>query len=216
MSDLRIVGIDLSGPSNLEASAAVVLEVGRNGVSLVGEPTKASDDAILELVADQAARGTVVVGVDAPLSYQPGGGMRARDRELQGLVTARGMRAGSIMAPTCNRMAYLTLRGLAVARLLTSPVWPRVELVEVHPGAAFCLHGAPVDSVVGFKKRAGDRQELVRWLTAQGWRDLPPLEPTDHVVAAYGAALAALMWSQRRQAWSALPEPPHHPFVFTC
>ncbi len=174
------------------------------------------DVAILDLVMRLSQAAPVVVGLDAPLSYQPGGGLRQRDRSLRERIVERGMRHGSVMPPTFNRMAYVTLRGLGLSRLLTTLDPLRVRVVEVHPGAALCLRGAPLDSVRAFKKKSEHRPILLDWLKRQGVRSLPDGEPSDHFVAACGAALAAWDFSRGRSVWLAEPEPPFHPFAFAC
>ena len=148
-----IVGIDLSGPSNFRGSCAVVLEYDGESAHFTRQLPVAGDVEILELVAQLSLQAPVVVGLDAPLSYEPGGGLRQRDRSLRERIVERGMRHGSVMPPTFNRMAYLTLRGLGVSRLLATLDPVRVRVLEVHPGAAFCLRGAPLDSVLAWKKR---------------------------------------------------------------
>lgn len=213
---LSTVGIDLSGPSNARGSCAVVLECDGDSAVFAEQIPVAGDVEILALVTRLALEAPVVVGLDAPLSYQPGGGLRARDRSLRERIVERGMRHGSVMPPTFNRMAYVTLRGLGLSRLLTTLDPLQVRVIEVHPGAAFCLRGAPLDSVRGFKKRAEHRPALLEWLATQSVRSLPTAEPSDHFVAACGAALAAWDWSRGRSVWLAPPEPPFHPFAFAC
>ena len=216
MATVSIVGIDLSGPSNARGSCAVVLRCHEDSAIFAQQLPVAGDVEILELVARLSRDAPVVVGLDAPLSYQPGGGLRLRDRSLRERIVERGMRHGSVMPPTFNRMAYLTLRGLGVARLLSTLDHVQVRVIEVHPGAAFCLRGAPLDSVRAFKKRAEHRPILLQWLATQGITSLPLTEPSDHFVAAAGAALAAWQWSRGRSVWLAPPEPPFHPFAFAC
>jgi len=70
----------------------------------------AGDPEILKLITELAGDTSVVVGLDAPLSCQPGGGLRECDRSLRQRVVKSGMRHGAVMPPTFNRMAYLTLR----------------------------------------------------------------------------------------------------------
>lgn len=216
MASVSIVGIDLSGPSNVRGSCAVVLDCADDSAVFTQQLPIAGDVAILDLVTRLARESPVVVGLDAPLSYQPGGGLRLRDRSLRERIVERGMRHGSVMPPTFNRMGYLTLRGLGLSRLLTTLDPVRVRVIEVHPGAAFCLRGAPLDSVRAFKKRAEHRPVLLDWLATQGVLSLPDAEPSDHFVAACGAALAAWDWSRGRSVWLAPPEPPFHPFPFAC
>ncbi|MFO7608223.1 MAG: DUF429 domain-containing protein [Candidatus Krumholzibacteriia bacterium] len=216
MTALNIVGIDLSGPSNPRGTCVVVLRCHEDSAVFTRSLPAAGDAAIFDLVASLSVEGQVVVGLDAPLSYQPGGGLRLRDRSLRERIVACGMRHGSVMPPTFNRMAYLTLRGLGVARLLGTLDQEQVRVIEVHPGATFCLRGAPLASVLAFKKQREHRAPLLEWLFTQGMASLPPTEPSDHFVAASGAALAAWEWSRGRSVWLAAPEPPYHPYAFAC
>jgi predicted nuclease with RNAse H fold len=213
---VNIVGIDLSGPSNSRGTCAIVLRGHKDSAELAQHLPIAGDVEILDLVTGLSCKGQVVVGLDAPLSYQPGGGLRLRDRSLRDRIVERGMRHGSVMPPTFNRMAYLTLRGLGVARLLGTLDQVHVRVIEVQPGATFCLRGAPLASVLAFKKRKEHRASLLEWLSTQGITSLPNTEPSDHFVAACGAALAAWEWSRERSVWLAPPEPPFHPFAFAC
>jgi predicted nuclease with RNAse H fold len=113
-------------------------------------------------------------------------------------------------------MTYLTLRGLGVARLLSTLDPAQVQTIEVHPGATFCLRGAPLASALAFKKQAEHRAPLLEWLSTQGIESLPCTEPSDHFVAASGAALAAWQWSRGQSVWLAPSDPPFHPFPFAC
>lgn len=218
MAVINIVGIDLSGPSNSRGTCVVVLRCDEDSAVFTQSLPAAGDVAILDLVTGLSGEGPVVVGLDAPLSYQPGGGLRLRDRSLRERIVERGMRHGAVMPPTFNRMAYLTLRGLGVSRLLGTLDQARVRVLEVHPGATFCLRGAPLASVLAFKKRPEQkhRASLLAWLSSQGLASLPRTEPSAHFVAAAGAALAAWEWSRGRSVWLAPPEPPFHPFAFAC
>ena len=216
MTAVHIAGIDLSGPSNSRGTCVVVLRSHESSAVFAHHLPTAGDAEILDLVAGLSRKGLVVVGLDAPLSYQPGGGLRLRDRSLRDRIVERGMRHGPVMPPTFNRMAFLTLRGLGVARLLGTLDPAEVRVIEVHPGATFCLRGAPLASVLAFKKRQEHRATLLEWLSTQGITSLPLAEPSDHFVAASGAALAAWEWSRGRSVWLAPPELPFHPFAFAC
>lgn len=218
MTTVLAAGIDLSGPSSPRKTCVVVLRCRRNSAEFVQSLPAADDAEIYALIADLSRGARLVVGLDAPLSYQPGGGLRERDRSLRERIVARGMRHGSVMPPTFNRMAYLTLRGMGVARLVSTLDEMRVQTIEVHPGATFCLRGAPLASVLAFKKKKlpEHREVLLRWLSAQGIESLPYSEQSSHFVAASGAALAAWAWSQKKPVWLAEPEPPFHPFPFAC
>lgn len=128
------------------------------------------------------------------------------------------MPPGSVMAPMAPRMVYLTLRGIGVARLLASMEQDREpRIVEVHPGAAFALRGAPLRDVRSFKVEEKARRRLLRWLGDRGLSGLPPeLAESDHKVAACGAALAAWRWACGKPSWLHRAEPPHHPYDFAC
>jgi predicted nuclease with RNAse H fold len=159
----------------------------------------------------------ILVGIDAPLSYNSNGGDRPSDSELRRLVHVQGGRVG-IMPPTMIRMVYLTLRGLQLTRLLESlkPHY-NLGLVEVHPGACLSLRGADVNDVRKFKTEPLARGRLLDWLEAKGLKGICRAETvTDHYVAACGAALAAWQWGLGKSVWCFPANPPHHPYDFVC
>jgi predicted nuclease with RNAse H fold len=214
---LTVVGIDLSGPGNPADTAVAWLRARAGGLEYAGELRGADDRAILDLVAGLEDGAAVIVGLDAPLSYNPGGGDRPGDRKLRARLRAAGVGSVSVMPPTLTRMAYLTLRGLAVARALATLGAGAPRIVEVHPGAACALRGADARLVRGFKREAAARRGLLAWLERRGLRGIAGLEaPTDHLVAACAAALAAWRWACGRPAWVEPAAPPLHPFDFAC
>lgn len=212
-----IVGIDASGPSNHADTCACVLAVRDGRAAYLQHVNGLSDAAAIALVASLAQEGPVVVGLDAPLSYADGGGDRPGDKRLRDAITARGMLPGSVMTPTMTRMAYLTLRGLGLARGLTLGCGPAVRIVEVHPGAALVLRGAPVADVRAVKSDAAARLRLVAWLRDAGLGGLPDaLADTDHALMSAAAALAAWSWSEGQAAWRWPAVPPLHPYDFVA
>ncbi|HUE97557.1 MAG TPA: DUF429 domain-containing protein [Longimicrobiaceae bacterium] len=213
MNARTVVGIDLSGPAS-EQNTAVVSAV-LHGERLRGvRQHPGTDLAIRDLVRSLMERSEVIVAIDAPLSYQPGGGQRARDAELRGELIAAGLRSGSVMAPTFHRMAWLTLRGMGLARTLTGL---GCSVVEVHPGGCLALRGAPVDDVRGYSRDPECRSRLAAWLAARGFSEVLDGEPcSSHLVAACAAVLAARGWSGGNTVWQAAAEPPWHPFDFVC
>ena len=114
-----------------------------------------------------------------------------------------------------SRMAYLTLRGIAVARAIEMSS-PEIRIVEVHPGAAMALRGASVDDVRTFKTDPSSRGRLASWLSTQGVTGLPGEPATDHELAACACALAAWQWSLGSPAWLAEAHGPLSPYDFAC
>lgn len=214
---MRVVGLDLSGPRNFADTCLVVLEERGENLQLTDVREGADDQQILNKVFGLAASEPIVIGIDAPLSYQASGGDRPSDSALRRLVKARGGRVG-VMPPTMTRMVYLTLRGLQVTRLLEGlPPELALRIVEVHPGAAMLLRGAEAADVRQFKSDAAAGMRLLAWLEAQGLRDLSPAGVvSEHYVAACAAALAAWQWHLGQPAWCFAATPPHHPYDFAC
>jgi len=173
------------------------------------------DYQLVDLVREAAKQGQVLVGLDAPLSYQPGGRSRESDKELRRRIVDAGMRPGSVMAPTATRMSYLTLRGVVTARAIAFAA-PNSRIVEAHPGATMALRGAPVEAIRQMKKEPRARVELVCWLASVGVAAIPRRALTDHEVAALACALAAWSWHRDSSVWLWKAEPPHHPYDFAC
>jgi predicted nuclease with RNAse H fold len=215
---VRVVGIDLSGPVNTKETALVWGHALGAGFDCYGQKLGVDDREILKIVQEQCARRPTIVGLDAPLSYEPGGGMRDGDSELQKKLIAKGMAPGSVMAPTMTRMCYLTLRGMAVSRMLTALEGQHpVSVVEVHPGAVFVLGGAPAHVVKEMKGDPHARYTLHQWLQEQTMLLLPPeVHLNDHLLAAAACALAAWRWSDGRSTWVHAAAPPAHPYDFAC
>jgi len=212
-----ILGVDLAGPAGA-ANTAVALFL-EDGDRLEFQPRACdgSDAHIFELVSELSKGHPVVIGLDAPLSYGPGGGQRPADAALRRRLTDLGMPPGSVMAPTAPRMAYLTLRGVVLARAISSLETDfSVDVAEVHPSACMALRGAPVAPIRGFAASVRARVELLEWLSTQGLRGVPTQAVTGHFVAACAATLAAWHWFRGRPAWLAAAEPPWHPYDFAC
>lgn len=74
-----------------------------------------SDAGILSLIRELASSYSVIIGIDAPLSYPAGGGFRERDRELREALRQFGMNPRHVIPPLAPRMVYLTLRGVFLA-----------------------------------------------------------------------------------------------------
>ncbi len=214
---MKIVGIDLSGPRNFADTCLVSFEEHREEIHLSDVREGADDDQILEAISSLGHRERIVIGIDAPLSYNPKGGERPSDSELRRFVHARGGRVG-VMPPTMIRMVYLTLRGLQLTRLLErlKPQYD-LEIVEVHPGACMILRGADPDDVRKFKSERPARAHLLDWLETKGVKGIARAETvSDHYVAACAAALGAWQWSLGKSIWCFKLDLPHHPYDFAC
>lgn len=214
---MYIVGIDLSGPSNSRDTALAAFNAdGQKSLTACGSLLGADDSQILSFIQGLLPPKPLVVGIDAPLSYNIGGGDRPADRDLRKQARMAGLKSGTVMPPTMTRMAYLTLRGISIARalLLTDD---RIQIVEVHPGAAMAFRKAPIGDVLAFKQREKSRQNLLTWLEQQGLKNIADIEePTDHYVAACASALAAWKWRHNKSAWRKAAAPPFHPFEYAC
>jgi len=212
-----IFGIDLSGPTNVRDTAVACFRAVDQELVHEFTRTGTDDEAIRELVAlvGLGSDETVTVGIDAPLSYQLGGGDRPADGALRRRLRESGFPGATVMPPTLTRMAFLTLRGIALARVISLEV-PLARIVEVHPIAAMALRGAPVAALRACKRSDAARQALGRWLRGRGLRKVPRGPASDHVIAAYAAALAAWDWQGGRSAWIARAATPHHPYDFAC
>ncbi|WP_017942529.1 MULTISPECIES: DUF429 domain-containing protein [unclassified Thioalkalivibrio] len=206
-----IIGVDLSGPGSAAHTSVAVFREQGGALVLLELVAGANDQAILDRIPAGA-----IVGLDAPLSYWPTGGSRTSDQSLRRVAVEHGLPAGTVMAPSAPRMAYLTLRGVAVSRMLGSER-PDARLVEVHPTVAMVLRGASVATLKAMKHEPEARRELLAWLEGQGLHGVCDLDQaSDHSVAACAAALAAWQWRQGKPAWIHPAEPPLHPFDFAC
>src|SRR5215208_3494743 len=214
---MKILGIDLSGPRNFADTCLVSFEGQGEEIHLIDVREGADDHQILEAIFSLGQSERIVVGIDAPLSYNPKGGDRPSDSELRHLIHTQGGRVG-IMPPTMIRMVYLTLRGLQLTRLLES-LKPEYDLgtVEVHPGACMILRGADSNDVRKFKSESLARGHLLDWLETKGLKGIGRMDGvSDHYVAACAAALGAWQWSLGKSAWCSPANPPYHPYDFAC
>lgn len=212
---MRIVGIDLSGPRNFADTCLVSFKARGEEIHLIDVREGADDDQILESISSLGQKEQIVIGIDAPLSYNPKGGDRASDSELRRLIHAQGGGAG-IMPPTMIHMVYLTLRGLQLTRLLESLKYD-LSIVETHPGACMILRGADANDVRKFKADASARGRLLDWLEIKGLKGISPAATvSDHYVAACAAALGAWQWSGGKSIWCFTSTPPYDPYDFAC
>lgn len=209
-----IIGVDLSGPSNPADTACAVFEQREATLHLLALYSNLSDRELLSVVSRYAST-ELTVGIDAPLSYEDGGGDRYRDRDLRGVLSMRGLPSGTVMTPTMTRMAYLTLRGVQLAGMIES-MHPTARILEVHPFGSLVLAGLDPAHANMVKRDPGSRTALLNALPSLGLQHLPTRIRTDHELAALGAAHAAWHWRKGTPAWHSTAEPPHHPYPMAC
>ena len=205
----QYAGIDLSGPSNTKDTSLAIFEGNEAQLSFVHLLEGVTDEKIYEQFR---CTKEATIGIDAPLSYQPGGGDRPSDRALRQRIVKAGMRSGSIMTPTMTRMVYLTLRGISLSRGLEA----NAHIVEVHPGAAIGLR-ARLEPVLAYKTDIDSRYELRNFLESEGVAGIPEeaLQST-HSFDACLAAYAGWKWQQGKSKFLYQAEPPFHPFDMSC
>ncbi|MGG3468763.1 DUF429 domain-containing protein [Neobacillus pocheonensis] len=219
---MRVIGIDLSGPSNHKDTVLSVFEKQENQLKFLKWKNNISDHEILKEISEQSQIDEVVLGIDAPLSYEDGGGDREGDRELRKFIVGLGMKPGSIMPPTLNRMVYLTLRGIKLSREIGSLQTPYpISIVEVHPGAVIGsrLSQNDFEYVLNYKQNLSVRNFIRNLLGKQNLVDLPILiEEESHSIDACAAALGAWHWKDPafRPKWNFPAKPPLHPYEYCC
>ncbi|RSD29569.1 DUF429 domain-containing protein [Mesobacillus subterraneus] len=219
---MRVIGIDLSGPRNHKDTVLTVFKQKGEHLQFVKWVNNLSDQDILKEVFEQSQLDEVVIGIDAPLSYEDGGGDRKSDRELRQFIVSLGMKSGSIMPPTLNRMVYLTLRGIKLSREIeklnaTNPI----SLVEVHPGAVIGsrLSKQDIGYVLAYKQEQSARIYIHNWLAEQGLTQIPiGIEAESHSIDACSAALGAWHWKSlsHNPKWIFPACPPLHPYDYCC
>ncbi|GAB3804524.1 DUF429 domain-containing protein [Virgibacillus kimchii] len=219
---MRIIGIDLSGPSNHKDTVLTVFEAAGEQLRFIKCRNHMSDAEILEEIFVQSQIDEVVIGLDAPLSYEDGGGDRESDRALRKFIVEMGMKPGSIMAPTFTRMVYLTLRGIKLSREIETQISRHpISLVEVHPGAVIGsrLTVLEKDYVLSYKQNPEVRKLLLGWFEQQQLIGIPETAAEkSHTIDACAAALGAWHWGDEvfTPKWVYAAKPPLHPYDFCC
>ena len=214
---MKVLGIDLSGPRNIADTCLVCFDERGEELHLVSVCEGADDDQILKEITRLDPSERIIIGIDAPLSYNANGGDRPSDRELRRVILDYGARVG-IMPPTMIRMVYLTLRGVYLTRLFEAlkPQY-NVEIVEVHPGTCMILRGANSEHVRKFKSDPSARGSLLNWLEVKGLKGISGIDsPSDHYVAACAAALGTWQWGMGKSVWRFAKTLPYHPYDFAC
>ncbi|WP_078427831.1 DUF429 domain-containing protein [Alkalihalobacterium alkalinitrilicum] len=217
-----VIGIDLSGPSNHKDTVLTVFKRQKDQLKFIKLISNLSDESLLQEILEQSELDEVVIGIDAPLSYEDGGGDRKGDKLLRQFIVSLGMKSGSIMPPTLNRMVYLTLRGIKLTREIESlhTRYP-ISIIEVHPGAVIGsrFSRSDIEHVLCYKQNLTARQFIRDWLSKQRLSDLPVfIEEESHSIDACAAALGA--WHCKDPSfgpkWQLSANPPLHPYDYCC
>ncbi len=183
MSSTIFIGIDLSGPSNTQDTAVCCFDGEKCFLQ-----TDLTDSQVIDFLQPFTANRNIFVAIDAPLTYQEGGGYRDLDRALRQHLNSHGFTKIGVMAPTMTKMAYLTLRGLRIRELLQQI--PNIKLYETHPGAALVLSSVDYQQVIAVKSCENSRKLILEGLTRQ--YQLPELNvQSDHELMAISAMLSA-------------------------
>ncbi|WLR46409.1 DUF429 domain-containing protein [Halobacillus litoralis] len=217
---MQYLGIDLSGPSNSKDTVLVHFKKQRDKLYYEHHETSINDHALITYIESLANTDSVTIGIDAPLSYEDGGGDRESDRDLRSFVTGLGMKGASIMPPTMMRMVYLSLRGIRITREIERLCTQyEIHLVEVHPGAALGARMETVDDVLHYKKELSIRKRIREWFETQQLIRIPKaMAEESHTIDACAAALAAWHWQDPdyEPAWLYKAALPLHPYDFCC
>lgn len=219
---MKIIGIDLSGPANHRDTVLTVFKQNQSELIFEDMIEHGSDHDIVSAIYEASLEDDVVIGIDAPLSYQDGGGDRPQDKSIRQFIKSYGLAGSSIMPPTLTKMVYLTLRGISLTRQIQSiNSAHKIRMVEVHPGAAIGtrIEFAKIQHALFYKKELQSRKVILEWLRAKKLVNLPDqLVDTSHGIDACAAALAAWHWvdetKQPTWCWSETSE--EHPYEFCC
>ncbi|GHH98891.1 DUF429 domain-containing protein [Neobacillus kokaensis] len=219
---MKVIGIDLSGPSNHKDTVLTVFEQLPNQLKLIKLLSDIGDMDIIKEINFQSEFDEVVIGIDAPLSYQDGGGDRPGDKQLRQFIVSLGMKPGSIMAPTLNRMVYFTLRGIKLTREIENLETKNpVSIVEVHPGAIIGSRLPPenFNYVLTYKQDFTARMFIRNWMMGQNLTNLPvSVQEESHSIDACAAALGAWHWKDKtfEPKWLHPANHPLHPYDYCC
>lgn len=219
---MKVIGIDLSGPANHKDTVMTIFQVKNDQLSFEEMIVDASDETIIAAISSAASVEEVVIGMDAPLSYQDGGGDRLQDKSMRQFIKSYGLSGSSIMPPTLTKMVYLTLRGISLSRrIMDMKQFEKIRLVEVHPGAAIGtrIGGNGLYHTLHYKKELESRKAIFKWFPTIGLKGLPEeLYLSSHQIDACAAALAAWYWVDVRKqpTWHWEATPPVHPFDLCC
>jgi uncharacterized protein len=94
---MKIIGIDLSGPANHKDTVMAIFRIKEDKLIFEKAITIACDEMLLGGIMSAASSDEAVIGIDAPLSYQDGGGDRPQDKSIRNVLKEHGLSGSSIM-----------------------------------------------------------------------------------------------------------------------
>ncbi|KAA9023601.1 DUF429 domain-containing protein [Niallia endozanthoxylica] len=216
-----VMGIDLSGPANHKDTAMAVFQTTGDELNLLDRVVHVDDEKILSMILSYT-KYEIIIGIDAPLSYQDGGGDRPQDKSLRDFIKSYGLLGSSIMPPTLTKMVYLILRGISLTRrIMQLNDDKKIKIVEVHPGAAIGTRIGPsyLYHALHYKKEIHSRYVILDWFQSVGLKNLPiDIADNTHQMDACAAALAAWHWgdSAKTPVWHWDGVTSAHPFEICC
>ena len=219
---LKVIGIDLAGPANHKDTVMSVFQAREDLLIFENAMDQASDEKIFTAIQAIAAKEHVVIGIDAPLSYQDGGGDRPQDKSIRQFIKTYGLSGSSIMPPTLTKMVYLTLRGIGLTRrILLMNDSQNIQIVEVHPGAAIGtrIGTDKIEHALQYKKELDSRKIIFDWYKSVGLMGIPSeVVQTSHAIDSCAAALASWHWGDatKQPTWHWKERTTEHPFEFCC
>lgn len=219
---MKVIGIDLSGPANHKDTVLTVFQVKNDRLFFEDMVVDVSDEMMVSTIIAAASEEDVVVGIDAPLSYQDGGGDRPQDKSIRQFIKSFGLSGSSIMPPTLTKMVYITLRAISLSRrIMACNDFKKIRLVEVHPGAAIGVRIGEEDlyHALNYKKYLASRKVIFDWFKTIGFSGLPDeISFVSHQIDSCGAALAAWHWADPTNPpkWLWNETSPEHPFEYCC
>ena len=120
------------------------------------------------------------------------------------------------MTPTMSRMSYLTLRGIAITRILET-IKNKPQIIEVHPFVSLLINGGNNEDIVNVKKNVRSKQNILNFLEKRKFENLPiKASENDHLLASIIAAEIAYFYSKNEYNWINKKKFPFHPYDFVC
>lgn len=214
---MLFVGIDLSGPSNTKDTALAITNLSPDGLELVFQASNFDDLQLLDKISHFAKGNSTYIFIDAPLSYNQGGGLRDSDKEFRDLAFRLSLPPTTIMPPTFTKMGFLTLRGIFVSNLLRVNLGFSIHIAETHPGISLALEGIEPALIKNMKSSVEACNTIAEKLSKLFNKfTLINSQYSDHDICSIAASLSAKRYFDKKSALIYKAKPPAHPYNFIC